>query len=65
MTIILNGKPRDARAVTLAQLFDELGVNAAKKAVELNGTIVPTSAYSTTSVADGDHIEIIQFVGGG
>lgn len=65
MTITLNGKSRDTRAATLTRLFEEFGVNATQKAVELNGAIVPASAYSATPVADGDRIEIIQFVGGG
>ena len=66
MTVTVNGKPRPlGGAETLAQLLDALGVNAAKKAVELNGQIVPSSAFTTTPVAANDQIEIIQFVGGG
>lgn len=66
MTVTVNGKTRplgDAR--NLSQLLDALGVNASKKAVELNGSIIPASAFATTPVAPDDQIEIIQFVGGG
>ena len=66
MTLTVNGKPRPlVEAKTLAQLLEALGVKAAKKAVELNGRIIPPSAYATTPVAANDQIEIIQFVGGG
>ena len=34
-------------------------------AVAINGEVVPRSQWSLTSVHDGDHIEIIQAVGGG
>ena len=33
--------------------------------VELNGKIVPEEKRDETVLADGDHIEILQFVGGG
>ncbi|MEO0880716.1 MAG: sulfur carrier protein ThiS [Pseudomonadota bacterium] len=36
-----------------------------KIAVERNLSIVPKSAFETTTIADGDRIEIVQFVGGG
>lgn len=66
MTLTVNGTQRPlGDAKTLAQLLEALGVNAAKKAVELNGRIIPASAFATTPVAASDQIEIIQFVGGG
>jgi len=66
MTITVNGKLRPlSNEKNLAELLDALGVKAAKKAVELNGQIVPPSVFATTPVADDDQIEIIQFVGGG
>lgn len=34
-------------------------------AVELNGSILPKSSYSSTQLNDGDKIEIVSFVGGG
>ncbi|MEI7899304.1 MAG: sulfur carrier protein ThiS [bacterium] len=66
MTITVNGKKRPlGKAETLAQLLDALSVNVSKKAVELNGQIIPPSALKTTPVAANDLVEIIQFVGGG
>jgi sulfur carrier protein len=34
-------------------------------ALALNLQIVPRSLYAATALADGDRIEIVQFVGGG
>lgn len=34
-------------------------------AVERNGAIVPRTEYETVRLADGDTLEIVQFVGGG
>ncbi len=66
MTVTVNGKPRPlGDAKTLAQLLAALGVNASKKAVELNGQIIPASAFAATPVTADDQVEIIQFVGGG
>jgi len=66
MTLTVNGKQRPlGDAQNLAQLLDALGVSATKKAVELNGRIIPAAAYTTTPVSANDHVEIIQFVGGG
>jgi thiamine biosynthesis protein ThiS len=49
----------------VAALVAELGLDGRKVAVERNLEIVPRSAYSRTSLADGDRIEIVAFVGGG
>jgi sulfur carrier protein len=34
-------------------------------AVELNGKLVPKSAYATVILSDNDVLEIVRFVGGG
>jgi len=34
-------------------------------AVELNGKLVPKSAYATVILSDEDVLEIVRFVGGG
>ena len=65
-TVTVNGTLRPlGRAQTLSGLLEALGVKAKKMAVELNGEIVPASAFAATPVNAGDRIEIIQFVGGG
>lgn len=65
MRIQVNGEPRDVAAATILALVEELGLDARKVAVERNLAIVPKSLHATTPIADGDRIEVVQFVGGG
>ena len=65
LTLTVNGEPRCAAAATVAALVDELGLDRRKVAVERNREIVPRSLHAATALADGDRIEIVQFVGGG
>ena len=66
MRVFLNGESRDAPdSVSIEGLLLELGVALAGVAVERNREIVPKSLYATTRLAEGDRIEIVQFVGGG
>jgi thiamine biosynthesis protein ThiS len=46
-------------------LLTRLGLEPAKIAVERNLEIVPRSQYGATALADGDRLEIVQFIGGG
>jgi sulfur carrier protein len=66
ITLSLNGEPRALPApLTLAELIAQLGLDTRKVAVERNLAIVPRSAYASTSLADGDALEIVHFIGGG
>jgi sulfur carrier protein len=66
MQLQINGEPRLGLAAQDVQaLVAELGLDARKVAVERNLEIVPRSLYARTALADGDRIEIVQFVGGG
>jgi sulfur carrier protein len=65
MRITLNGEARDVRSTTLGDLIEELGLDPRKVAVERNLTIVPRSQHPATPMAEGDRIELVQFVGGG
>ena len=49
----------------IAGLIVELGLDGRKVAVEKNLEIVPRSRHAATSLADGDRIEIVHFIGGG
>ena len=65
-TITINGKEYTLDGNnTLAEVFEQLGIKAAKMAVELNQEIIPRDSLKNTAVKAGDKIEIIQFVGGG
>ena len=66
LSITLNGGPRTvAPGTTIATLAAEIGLNPAKVAVERNLEIVPRSTLADVLIAEGDQIEIVQFVGGG
>ncbi len=66
MRLTVNGEAREVEGVTtLAELVAALGLDVRKVALERNLEIVPRSLHGATAVADGDRIEIVQFVGGG
>ena len=65
MRIEVNGEPREVTAATVLALVEELGLDSRKVAVERNLEIVPQSLHAATPIAEGDRIEVVQFVGGG
>ncbi|MEE2567229.1 sulfur carrier protein ThiS [Hyphobacterium marinum] len=66
MQIEVNGETKTVEdGASVAELVDQLGLDARKVAVERNLEIVPKSLYAETALAEGDRIEIVQFVGGG
>lgn len=50
---------------TLAALVDSLALDASATVAEVDGNIVPREAFATCPLADGQTIELVQFVGGG
>lgn len=66
MEITVNGEPKAlAHVLTVSELLAELALEPKKIAVERNLEIVPKSRFDAERLADGDRIEIVQFVGGG
>ena len=64
--LTLNGDPRRvAPGTTVAALLADLGLDAAKVAVERNRVIAPRSTFGSQVLAAGDALEIVHFVGGG
>lgn len=63
--IQVNGDERSVLATTVLALVEELGFDVRKVAVERNLMIVPRSLHGETVLAEGDRIELVQFVGGG
>ena len=51
--------------LSLSALLEQRNWLGKRLAVELNGEIVPKSAYDATSLRDGDRLEIVVAVGGG
>ena len=65
-SITLNGDPYPLDADTpLTALLERLNMRRGRVAVEINREIVPKAGYDETMVRAGDHVEIINFVGGG
>ena len=66
MRIRINGQERElAGDTTLAGLLVSLDLPGRRVAVERNGEIVIRAEYEATVLAEGDRLEIVQFVGGG
>ena len=64
--LYVNGKETPYRPdMALAHLLEELGYDTKRIAVERNQEIVPKSQYETTRLEEGDHLEVVRFVGGG
>jgi len=64
--IVVNGEERAVPAgLSLVDLIQLLNLEPSRVAVELNREIVRREAWTTTVVAGGARLEIVQFVGGG
>jgi thiamine biosynthesis protein ThiS len=50
---------------TLADLLGQLGVDSAAVVAELDGQVVERRSFSTTTLRDGQNIELVRFVPGG
>ena len=66
MKLHINGDARDFNPpLTLAGLVEQLGMKVDRVAIELNRDIVARDQWAKTSLAEGDRLEIVHFVGGG
>lgn len=63
--VTINGQSVEAAGKSVAQYLAEAGYNTARIAVERNEEIVPKAKYADTIFADGDVVEVVNFVGGG
>lgn len=66
MVITLNGEKHELPGpLTVGELLVQLAIDARRVAVELNLTVLKRATFDTTVVGEGDHVEIVNFVGGG
>jgi sulfur carrier protein len=66
MRVQVNGESREVAAgSTVLALLASLGLEGRPVAVERNTEIVPRAQHADTVLADGDQLEVVQFVGGG
>lgn len=64
--VVINGQPRKIEyGTTVLVLLDQLGLGERRVAVERNREIVPRAEHATTTLAAGDRLELVTFVGGG
>ena len=66
MKITLNGDPFELPApLTVSELLSHLQIDPRRVAIEHNLVVIKRHTFETTTVADGDQVEIVNFVGGG
>jgi thiazole synthase len=66
LRLTVNGEARAAApGTTVSGLLSTMGVDPARVAVERNQDVVPRKTWADATLADGDMIEIVAFVGGG
>ncbi|MEK8023168.1 MAG: sulfur carrier protein ThiS [Candidatus Hydrogenedentota bacterium] len=66
ITLTINGQRRElADGTTLAGLIEILDLARRRVAVERNREIVKQALWPETTLADGDELEVLHFVGGG
>lgn len=66
MRVTVNGEGREVNdEATITALLGALGLSSERVAVERNREVVPRARHAETRLAEGDHLEIVRFVGGG
>ena len=66
MRITLNGDPIDLPStLTVSELLARLEIDPRRVAIEHNLIVLKRSTFDTTRIAEGDQVEIVNFVGGG
>ena len=66
MNIILNGEPKEiTEGLALDRLITELGLKSERLAIEVNRRIIRRADWASTTLSEGDKVEIVHFVGGG
>lgn len=67
MELMINGEsiqvPNEVK--TVGDLLAHFQLNKKIAVVEVNLTIIPKQQYETTTLCNGDKVEIVHFVGGG
>jgi len=66
LTIIVNkNQITMPEGSVISDLIKTLGLNPGRLAVELNRRIVRRANWDSTSISEGDRVEVVHFVGGG
>ncbi|ART62942.1 sulfur carrier protein ThiS [Kushneria marisflavi] len=66
MQLYINGETRRVdQASSVADLIVMLSLTGRRIAVEVNESIVPRTRHATTTLNEGDRVEIVHAIGGG
>lgn len=66
LRVTVNGREEDVpTGLTVAGLLERRGIHTTMVAVEQNGRVLRKSEFPTLTIAAGDKLEIVHFVGGG
>ena len=66
MKLLINGENKEfTDGISLEELIRQLGVRKETVVAEVNRNIVQQGQRDGCKLADGDQVELIQFVGGG
>ena len=66
MNVIVNGDEKNmAEGIALSDLISALGLKPERLAVEVNRKIVRRADWPSTTLSEGDKVEVVHFVGGG
>jgi thiamine biosynthesis protein ThiS len=64
--VTINGQGREfERELALPDLIERLAISHPRIAVAYNGTVLRREEHASTTVHDGDTLEIVRMVGGG
>ena len=66
ISVRVNGEEiRFPWGASVTALLERLEITTPRVAVERNREIVPKAAYTSTALAEGDELEVVELVGGG
>ena len=63
--VYINGYEQAASGKSVEDIINEMNIDIRTIAVELNEEIVSKAYYDSTTLKDGDVLEVVSFVGGG
>ena len=66
MKIVVNGKELEYKdSITIQELLDNLKIKDKVMAVAVNMEIVKRDRWNSSTLSEGDKVELLHFVGGG
>lgn len=65
MQVKINGKPEEIPGGTVLDLLNSKKIEPQMVAVEVNDTVLDRDHLATTTLKEGDHVELLFYMGGG